>query len=474
MRSRPLAVVLSVHLLVRVAVWLGGVGLTTLPLTGYWQTADLALLRTEPVTTVWHLHAQPPLWNLVVAVVEQLPTSLHHPVFRLLLMLAGLTVVLAVWTVARRLGVRPRVAAAAALVVSLSPSLLGYELFVFYTLPVAALLAAVVVAADRFEVAADPRWLAAAAALAATVALTRSLFHLAWVVVMVVVLVVWHGRRPSPRTLAAAALPVLVVVAWYARVAALTGTFGASTWLGMSLAKVTVAHLDAAELEALVAAGEIDAIALRPAFQAPYHYADLVVLPEPTGVAILDEVATSSGVRNLHNLGVPAVSDAYARAARQVVAARPGVLVTQLQQGTCFYLRPGHASDQVAAVHDELDWWRTAWDRVVLLQLREDTSKRCDLGALSAQGLASTSPTAAVLVLAPIVLGVAALLRRVRRRERPGDLALAVMGLTVGYVTVATTLLEVGENYRFRFLVEPLGWIALAVVVERVLRRRST
>lgn len=468
-----LRAVLAVHALLRIGLWLAAVPVQTLPLTGYWQVADLALLRAEPLTTLWHLHAQPPLWNATVALVQQLPSPLHHPVLRLLLAGAGLATVVLVHALARRLGVRGPVAAVVALLVSISPTLVGYELFAFYTLPVAAMVVAVAWLADRSE--RDParraRVLLLLAGVASTVALTRSLFHLAWVLAVVGLAMAWPGTRPSPRVLAAALLPVLLVVGWYGRVAALTGEFTSSTWLGMSLAKVTVAHLDPDDLAALVASGEVAPIALRPPFQAPYHYGDLVELPGPTGVAVLDRVATSNGIRNLHHAGVPAVSAAYAEAAQDVVAHRPGVLATQASRAVCFLLRPGHASTQVAAVYEQLDGWRRAWDRVVLLQARPDTSRTCELGSWSAAGLASTSPTAFVLLVAPLWLGAAAVLRRLRGRQRPGDLALAVMAASVGWVVLVSTALEVGENYRFRFLVEPLGWVALAVVVERLLGR---
>ncbi len=470
MRDRWLGGVLAVHVVVRVGLWLAGVPVSTLPLVGYWQVADLQLLRDQPLETLWHLHAQPPLWNAFVAAVQQLPPTLHHPAYRAALAAAGVAVVGVVFLLARRLGVRPAVAAPVALAVSLSPTLLGYELFAFYSLPVAALVAGVVLAADAFERTPAPAAVWAAVGLAATVALTRSLFHLGWVALVAVALLAWRWQRPSPHLVAAALVPVLAVGLWYGRVAALTGHFTSSTWLGQSLHKVTAAHLDPDELAALVAAGEVAPIALVPPFQAPYHYDSYVELPAPTGVAVLDRVATSHGVRNLHNLGVVPVGEAYATAARQVLDARPDVVGTQLGRGLCFFLRPAHASTQVEAAYGALDGWRATWDRWVLLQARPDTSRRCEPTTWEAQGLASTSPIAALLVLAPIALGLAALARRLRGRHRVGDLALVVAGGTVGYVTVLTTLVEVGENYRFRFLVEPLGWVALALLAERVVR----
>ncbi len=457
--------VLVAHLAVRILLWLGGVALSTLPLTGYWQVADLQLLRDQPFETLWHLHAQPPLWNAVVAVVQQLPAWLHHPSYRTILAGAGILVVGLLFVLARRFDVRPWLAASLALAVSLSPTLVGYELFVFYTLPVAALVLATVAAVDQWDRTSAPAWLWAGVGLAATVALTRSLFHLAWVMGVALLALAWSGRRPGPRVLAAAVLPVLVVVGWYGHVASFTGEFTASTWLGMSLQKVTAAHLPADELRQLIDEGVVDPIAAVPSFQAPYHYAPYIELPEPTGVELLDRVATSNGVRNLHNLGVVAASRAYATAAGQIVDARPDVLRTQAVRATCYFLRPGHASTQVEAAYGALDRWRGFWDRVILLQPTADASRPCFASSMSG--------TAVALIVAPVLLGVAGLWRRLRGRHRPGDLALAVMGATVVYVTAVSTLVEVGENYRFRFLVEPIGWLALAMLVERRLPRRA-
>jgi hypothetical protein len=52
---------------------------------------------------------------------------------------------------------------------------------------------------------------------------------------------------------------------------------------------------------------------------------------------------------------------------------------------------------------------------------------------------------------------------------RPGtDAALAVIGLTVVAVTVVGNLFEIGENNRFRFMVEPITFVAFTWFVARL------
>ena len=52
-------------------------------------------------------------------------------------------------------------------------------------------------------------------------------------------------------------------------------------------------------------------------------------------------------------------------------------------------------------------------------------------------------------------------------------MTIAFAGLTILYVTLVGNLAEVGENFRFRFVLDPLAIALVAVAIQRLVRRFS-
>lgn len=121
---------------------------TTLDLT--WQFLDPALLRTDLIRSLWHLHSQPPLFNLFLGVVLKVAPSSAAHVFHAVYVGLGLCLYFGLIVLMRRLGVRAVFAVPAATLFVVSPSFVLYEHFLFYTFPTAVLVLASVVALARF------------------------------------------------------------------------------------------------------------------------------------------------------------------------------------------------------------------------------------------------------------------------------------------------------------------------------------
>jgi hypothetical protein len=83
---------------------------------------------------------------------------------------------------------------------------------------------------------------------------------------------------------------------------------------------------------------------------------------------------------------------------------------------------------------------------------------------------------AGVFVIAAYVFALAVGLVATVRGLRPGapapTVAVAYALLTIFYVGVVGNLAEVGENYRFRFVVDPLAVALVAFGVRALVRRR--
>ncbi len=84
------------------------------------------------------------------------------------------------------------------------------------------------------------------------------------------------------------------------------------------------------------------------------------------------------------------------------------------------------------------------------------------------QRLSSPGLLAGAALVAVAVVGLRLLVHVVRRRRATPPVAALLPWVTVAYVTVAGNALEVGQNQRFRFEVEPL-LLVLAAWLVRVL-----
>ena len=441
-------------LVTRGAAAFAGVRFQAEHLDAFWHFVDPALLESRLLESLLYLHSQPPLFNLFLGVGLQVfgpsAPTFYAAVF------SGLTVVFALtfFALLRAAGLsrRPSLIVVAAFLAT--PQSILYEQFLFYAHPEMILLCLGALllwrALERRTFAA---WLGFFGALA-TLTLLRPMFHAVWYVA--VAAGAWCCA-PAPRAplLRAAALGAALVLAPYAKNAALFGTFSSSSWLGMSLARMTLRQLPADELEAGVRRGDLSAIARVPPFSAHDRYAGLLPPSEPTGRPLLDAPLKPNGEVNLHHRDYVPIAAAYRRDAFAVLARRPGIYLGSVFTAARLYLQPASTWAPLAPNRARLGAWAEAYEAA----LHFSWGRR-----LGGAGL--------MLLLLPIgaLLGAWAARRAFARGDRALGAALLYAAGNIAYVTLTGTLLEIGENYRFRYDTEPLLLFALAAAAAEARR----
>ena len=262
--NSDLVVVIVAFVVSRLLAWWAGVRLDVSLLQWAWQMLDFDLLRHDLLRSLLYLHAQPPVANLIIGLglkAEPFPLGLS---IWLLAITLGIATPCALLVTFRRLGVGLLLRTVLVVTYVVSPWSLLYEHFTSYEYIVAACLAGAMAFLVGF--ANTGRWwpLIGAFTLLGLVPLTRSLFHLGWLVV-VVILVILTVPAYTRRALTVAIPALLVVVAWYAKNLVLFGTFSASTWFGMNVALMTTNALPPAPREVLIARGKLSPVArIRP------------------------------------------------------------------------------------------------------------------------------------------------------------------------------------------------------------------
>ncbi|MBK6311351.1 MAG: glycosyltransferase family 39 protein [Candidatus Microthrix sp.] len=225
-----------------VVMLLAGGGPTQEAVTSLWHLLDVSQLESNPFTSLWFLHTQPPVFNALIAVLTQLPVSISTSL-TWVLGVAHVGTAILVFNIVRWFGLDRPVAAVGSVLVVANPNLTSTvylassELLVAFLVTLAIWLLTVYL--DRPS--AGPL-LALSSALTA-VALTRSAFHPVWVAVILGVVLLTR-RPPSRRQIAAAvAIPVILIGAVAAKNQVNVGSFSMSSWGGFNLQRGVVAAM---------------------------------------------------------------------------------------------------------------------------------------------------------------------------------------------------------------------------------------
>ncbi len=467
----------------RVAIHLAGVRFDTRPMNYAGQVLSRVHLTNDLIETLTHLHSQPPLFNLFLGVGLRAPRSWENEVFHFSYLAFGLALALCFHAVLRRLGVGPKVAVALTLAFMLSPSVFLYENYLLYDYPVALLLCVALLALQRYEEGHRVRDVALFFAALTALVLTRSMFHLLWLVAWVAVLVLHRRHADWKQVVALAAVPLVAVVAVHANNRRVSGSFTSSSTLGISLAKITVSQLTRAEREALVARGELSPLALVDPLSPVAAYRGVVPPPPPTGVAVLDDEVKPEYANpptedlfrpNDNNSTYIAVSNGYLEDALKTIRMRPGAYLQGIGTAYNLFFRPASDFAPLGDNRDRVAWLERLYNVGVYGVVSGGEGSRVFPVAEThyRQGPGRTAWLVVFGYAVALVGGAWALWQGRRRGEGPPPLVLAFLWSTIAYVTVVANVIEVGENNRFRLYTEPLVIALLAALVGR--RHRSS
>jgi hypothetical protein len=284
----------------------------------------------------------------------------------------------------------------------------------------------------------------------------RASFHVAWLLLVAALAAL--GARPRWRAvLRLAAAPLLVAALWYGKNLVLFGSFSSSTWLGMNLARVALDSLPPARRSDLVKQGVLSPLAKVAPFRELAAYARHVERPRPTRVPALDLPSKPRRTPNFNHAAYVGISRRFLKDSTAAIAASPDAYLRGIERAVRIYVRAPS------------DYW-----------LLDSNSRRITAYVrLYERVVYGVQPTrwCAVLVAAlPLSLAYAlhAGIARRRRIGRASSTTLLFLAGNIAYLTLVSTVLDAGENNRFRFpldaLVMVLVLLALRGAALRVLR----
>jgi len=285
--SSPLVALILFFLLSRLYFWGVGVAFNDSELGWFFQFLGVDLLENDLLRSLWHLHAQPPLLNLLAGIGLKLGQPLGWWFWKLLYLFMGLVQTFCLYDTLKRLGARPWISAGIVSVYMIGPAIVLFENWLFYPYPAATLL---ILAAWLLTVHSrrrDPGTLFLFFVVCSLLPLLRSLFHLLWLIGVVLVLLAIRTAPPK-KILLAAALPLLLVAGWYAKNLILFDSFSGSSWMGMNFARATVFRLPDETREDWIEEGVLSEISSIGPFSPLSRYEPVIGEAAPTGIPCLD------------------------------------------------------------------------------------------------------------------------------------------------------------------------------------------
>lgn len=416
------------------------------------QFLDVSLLQHRLIESIFHLHCQPPLFNLLLGVILKafpgsIDTALH-----VLFMGFGLVLVLSMYVVSRMLGIPAFLALIMAVLYLASPTTVLYENFLLYTYPTAsllclsALLLGVWVRTGRSAVG-----IAFFSTLAAVI-LTRSVFQIPWF--LAAGLIIAASRRSEWRSVVGLAIvPFLIVCSWQVKNYVQFGSVATSTWLGLNLTRNTVERLGPDRIAEMVHAGRLSRLATVPAlseFEA-YEVGD----PQPTGIPVLDrKVKEQPSVGPNYNfVGYIRVSNIRLQDALTVIAGDPAQFAENVLDAVTIWLRPAFEALRGTKNAEALG----LLDPVLATQGAEGVCRWLSQGLV------------ALCYIVALLYGGAVTVHLFRGPNTPlCRLVMAFMWLTVLYAAIVVNFTEIWENNRIRFMTDPYVWIMVAAALTHI------
>lgn len=445
-----------------------GVRLDPSPVSCFVQYINPWFLKHDFLRSILYLHHQAPLQNVLVGIpLKFLKPASAFVVVDVVYVMLGLATALGILTAMLQLGARPAIAAVISSLYAISPATVLYENWLFYHLPVACFLVLSLVALLRFYQLRTFRSGSVFFILLTTTALFRSTLTLLFIAAIVALLLIWpplfppegkSGRRVI-LTAASAPLLVLALICWKPSLLIGHG-YGEAMFWGNIVTKIHD-QLPDAERQKLQDEGLISPAAGLFCLTDLNNFGQLRIPHPPTGVPLLDMDHAPDGTWNAHALEYLLITRQYYKPdALYLLAHYPGAYLQGVQKGLSHYFEPT-TSDSM------LPGSRSARQLYALYTSIDRFSGIDDQGRLP-----------------PLMIGLPLLVAygiyRVAKAsawsfsERRAAVAFSFTLITILYVTAVTTLVSSGDFCRYRFDLDPLYTILLAVFLSDLQRTTAS
>lgn len=420
----------------------------------FWQTLPIDLLRADLLSGLWHLHAQPPLFNLYGGLLAKAFYPHHLEAMHFVNILMGSLLCGLVYLMTARFSPHRVVALAWSAILALNPALFLYEAYILYTLPSAFLVVLHLSCLLWYERTKSESALYGFVGGLNLLILMRSVYHVA--LIPAALLLVWtlSNRKDRMRRLWICAAISLLSLGWCAKNQIQFGFFGTSSWTGLGLWRIASAEYTQSERVERFIADELDRLVIeRPPFSSPSSY-------EPYGFVERSNVPSLSN-DDLNNINIPAISACYGVNAARLIMRSPSRYARTVYRGYARFCRS--SSNYLALNAAKISYHVKIYDHY--LQGAALRPSRRDIGVL----LFALLPISLLLYSGQFIARCAHYRWNLQRASQADCFMLWCFAIIL-YTTVVACTMEYGENERFKFLIEQPIWVFIPVVIGRAIQ----
>jgi len=439
--------ILLVFIISRLIISFAGIQMDYGALYRYWQYLDVTTLKTDLLRGIWFDHTQPPLFNFLLGIVVK--TFGSHARLAFILLLQGITLAntFLLLSILKTVSTHPRLPLLLSLLYILSPATMLFENELFYTSFITHLLLAATWHLLRLQK--EARWPTVIGVFLPLIlaCLTRSMYHIAWLFILSVVICLYHRKALHIRRLILVSLlSLLLVGSWYVKNYIVFHQFTTSTWMGMNMAR-NVFHdatvTDSSNIAAIEPFSKIsDYQRFLPAGYG-YKYAGL------EDRDLLNEWKNDSFINEKH-IAYIEVSRRYSAESKKAILAHPMAYLKNVSQSAIIFFAPATRYPTTEYLSERIAWYDVLYSFNLSHFAHGKQQRRIALTI-------SAIPKFIIYFLTFFWL--------IRLKKLHTNLIALFITLIIGYIFIVSSLFEHYENMRFRYEAEPLFLILLAIVI---------
>jgi hypothetical protein len=456
------------------------------------QLLDLDILKHHLLRGLFHLHAQPPLYNALIGVAEKIAGARAGDLLLGLQLLLALGAVIAAYLTLVLLGVAPAFSLTIGFLLLLNPAQLLYEFDALYTAIVFSLHCFIALSLACYLKGRSGSSLYWLIGLSVCLTLVRAPYQWIWVVMLLAVL--WWQLPESRRQIGSAgAVGLFIALLWPAKNFVLFHQFASTTWGSYSMSGHW--NRDGSFIKEKMGEGLLPTLQILTTDM--YSDSFRVWLQErwpvaPTGAPELDDlVKATGGTYNWNSLSMLRMHAAQQKDVAYLLRHDPGPYFRYVPIAILLYFRPSAEYFTLFSgplLQPSLDQYQrlAPIDRIVsrvcchifgFPQLPSDTGpppySTAKVVVYRIKSLCMSAVLCYALIFACALSFVLRPAMWLASRDR--KVAAMMMICTIFYLFAVVNLVEVGENMRFRFEVHGLAMMVAAIFLQQIydLRRPS-
>jgi len=297
--------------------------------------------------------------------------------------------------------------------------------------------------------------------LLSAIVLTRGMFHILWFI-LIAFLIILFKKDCLIKILISLLIPFLLILGVYVKNYLLFGNFTTSTWLGMHFSRISTFQLSKDERLSFIERMKLSPFAQIEPFGEICVYRDFLDESQDSRfshIPVLTEEYKSSGDANYNHILYIEISKKYLQDDLYVIRTRPDAYLKGLNASLHIFFSPSHDYKFLEPNRDRISSVEKIYSRFVFGRFFPKIK----------QGIFLILATMTVLIYG-FTIFFKSMKRKIYRNKAKATLVF--LWINIIYVTSLSNLLEVGENNRFRMLINPLIIILFAHFIDRFLKKK--